>query len=58
MSNESPLFMTQLAGKEAICNNSKLIENLSQQLIHIDLISLFLQTKSPSTRYVHAQSHF
>ena len=49
MSNESPLFTTQLAGKEAIFNNSKLIENSFLQIVHIDLISLFLQTKSPTS---------
>ena len=58
MSNESPLSMTQLAGKEAIFNNSKLIEKSFLQIIYIDLISLFLETKLPTSRYVHVQSYF
>ena len=49
MRNESSLFMTQLAGKETILNNPKLIENSFLQIIHIDLISLFLQIKSPTS---------
>ena len=56
--HESSLFMTQLAGKETIFNNSKLIENSFLQIIHIDLISLFSQITSPTSIYAHAQSHF
>ena len=48
MSNESSLFMTQLARKETILNNPKLIENSFIQIIHIDLINLFLQMTSPT----------
>ena len=56
--DESSLFMTQLAGKETIFNNSKLIENSFLQIIHIDLISLFPQITSPASIYAHDQSHF
>ena len=40
MNNESSLSMTQLARKETILNNRKLIENSFQLIIHIDLVSL------------------
>ena len=56
--HESSLFMTQLAGKETIFNNSKLIQNSFLQIIHIDLISLFSQITSPASMYAHDQSHF
>ena len=40
MNNESSLSMTQLARKETILNNRKLIENSFQLIIDTDLISL------------------
>ena len=42
--------MTQLARKDTILKNPKLTENLFLQIIHIDLISLLSQIKSPNSR--------